>query len=186
MVNTRAADYTRTGNGWITSLANKLSFLSIIPGVGFVTGGMIAFDGILSAVGWGLRGKFASAATALGTSTVAGVTHVLPYYWAANMVSGVTTGRSLQSHTRALTEAGTSMVTRPLGIQPTVLRSYYAGVGGVGAAGMAAPKRDGFLAAEANRRGQSVDDAWSRVNSNQGDHVAALQSSAQGGAMGRG
>ncbi len=185
---TRDADYTKTGNGWLASLANKISF---IPFTGFITAPMLMLDGGFSAIGWALRGKFASAATALGSGVVAGGTAALSdpgvvgiqgaaIFWAGNALSGMTTGRSLNTHARALTESATSMVTRPLGMQPTVLRSYYAGVGGTGGAdvGQRGPGR--FTTQVANERGQNANAMYnSYMRGEGGAHVNEL-ASAQG------
>lgn len=177
--------YTRTGNsgqlsGFFNNLANKASF---IPWIG---GGISAALGTVGtsveAVGWLLRGKPLSAATVAVTGYVGHGVNALtsvgdginPLYW-VNLGSGALTGRSIGTHARALTEGGLGMATGALGVRPTVLRSHVAGIGSMGGGMGAGPRRDGFLANEAARRGQSVDQAWARVNGNQGDHVADLR-----------
>ena len=189
-MSTRDADYTKTGNGLLTQIGNKMSMIPFLGGFG----GILVFaDGVLSAIGWLLRGKPLSALSVLGDSMVAGAVNTVassnPVWYMANLASGLTTGRSIGTHARKLTEEATSFVTKPLGLQPTVLRSYYAGIGnGPGAMAPAAVNRNnGFVAAEAARRGQSVDQAWANINSNQTDHVAALEAArAQEAAMARG
>jgi hypothetical protein len=166
---TRDTDYTKTGNGWLASLANKMSF---IPGIGFLTGPMLMIDAGITAIGWAFRGKFASAGAALGSGLAAGGIAslnsgpMMPIYWATNVLSGITTGRSVQTHGRALTESATSFVTKPLGMQPTVLKSYYAGVGGVAGASMGAPKQPGRfanqIAAERGKDSQEMYDNYMR------------------------
>jgi hypothetical protein len=64
-----------------------------------------------------------------------------------------------------------------------VLRSYPAGIGGIGAdMSSGIGRRDGFVASEAARRGQSADDAWARMQSSQADHLADLEASRARGA----
>lgn len=186
---TRDADYTRTGNSWLASAANKLSFLGFIPGVGTLSGVLLIVDGGLNAIGWALKGKFASAATAMGASTVAGVSSAMmsapgigTFWWAANVVSGVTTGRSISTHGRAATESATSFVTKPLGMQPTVLRSYYAGVGGINGAGMGQQQPGYWATRAANEKGVDPQARYNQYRNGEGaDHMAALEASrAQG------
>lgn len=147
---TRDAGYTKTGNSWLASVANKMSF---VPFLNLLSAPVLALDTGLSAIGWVFRGKFASAgATVLSggaaTATAALASH--PFFWPANLLSLGTTGRSVQTHARAMTETATSFVSKPLGMQPTVLRSHYAGIGGV-----SAPAQPGqFATMEAQRRGQ--------------------------------
>lgn len=178
-MNTRAPDYTRTGNSWLASLANKLTYFGPIGG-GAVASVLLMVDAGLSAVGWVFRGKFASAATALGSGTVSSIGAAatsMPIFWAGNIVSRVTTGQTINTHARALSESATSFVTKPLGMQPTVLRSHYAGIGGTGAA-PATPGR--FASQIANERGQNAQDMYNNYMRGEGGvHVNQLQS-AQG------
>jgi hypothetical protein len=177
------ADYTKTGKGFFTKAAN---FLSYIPGVGgawHFAVGMV--DTVIEAGQWLFRGKFGSAATALVAGTVGnGVnaitgTVISPWmWWGLNAGSGVATGETLGTHARALTENIIAGISRPLGGTPTVLSSYPAGPVFIGAA---APtgigKANGFVGAEASRRGESADAAWRRMQSNQAEHLAALDAS---------
>lgn len=179
-MSTRDPGYTKTGNGWLTSWANKLS---IVPFTGPITSLMIWADSGLTAIGWALKGKFASAATTLGTGAVSGMVSgmntignpMMPIYWGANVVSMGTTRRSIQTHARALTENATSFATRPLGMQPTVLRSYPAGIGGIGGASMSGPGQ--FASRIANERGQDANAMYNNYMRGEGGvHVNQLQS----------
>lgn len=177
------ADYTKTGKGFLTKAAN---FFSYIPGVGGVwqfTLGMV--DSVIEAGQWLFRGKFGSAATALVAGAVGNGVNALTggvvgkaVWWVANAGSGIASGETLGTHARALTENIIGGVTGALGSKPQVLSSYPAGPGFIG---VAAPsgigKTNGFVGAEASRRGESADAAWKRMQSSQAEHLAALDAS---------
>lgn len=170
-------NYTRTGNSWLASFANKLSY---VPLGGFISAPLLMLDGMLSGFGWLVRGKIFSAATAVASgatsSMIAGAGAANPIYWIANPLSGMVTGHSIQEHGRALVEGTTSFVTKPLGMQPTVLKSYYAGIGSTGA--QIAPSGPGRFASNiANERGQDPNAAYANYMRGEGGvHVNELQS----------
>lgn len=175
--------YTQTGNRWLTSLGNKVSLIPFIGGaVGSV---MIMIDTTIEAAGWLLRGKPMSAAAVAGTGYVGAVSaaaNTNPIWWAANVGSSLMTGRTINTHMRKGAEGLTSLVTKPVGLQPTVLRSYPAGIGGI-SGGMSQPGR--FAAAESARRGQDAQQMHNAYLSGNTDHVAALQAAAQNQQLGR-
>ncbi len=179
-MSTRDAGYTKTGNSWLASFANKASFVPLIGG--FISVPLIAIDSLINSVGWLLRGKPLSAASEIGTGVASASLAYMnnnPVFWLANVASGITTGRSIQTHGRKITEGVTSFVTKPLGVQPTVLRSYYAGVGGVAGAAPAQPGR--FATNIANERGQNAQAMYNNYMRGEGGvHVNELGSAAQG------
>lgn len=179
MVDTRSTGYTKTGNGWMASLGNKLSFFGIIPGVNMISAALIGGDSAISAIGWVFRGKLGSAAAEVAAGSAGAFSAAAmnnPVWWGVNAVSGVTTGRSVNTHARALTETGVSFLSKPLGAQPTVLRSHFGGVGGTGAA--IAPQGPGrFTSAIAGERGQDANAAYqSYMRGEGGVHMNQLQS----------
>jgi hypothetical protein len=186
-------DYTKTGKGGLTSLANKLSFIPFlsdfgkffekIPFIGHTFGAMLGMiDTIWEAGKWAFQGKFASAGTVLVAGTVGNAINAIPgpVMWWANAASGVGTGVSIGTHARALTENIIGGVSGSLGAKPQVLSSYNAGIGSIGGGGAPAQQRK-FSDKVAGERGQNPDDAYARYMSGEGGvHVNELQS-----AMGR-
>jgi hypothetical protein len=63
-----ADQYTRTGNGFLTKIANAVSYIPIVGGFAAWPIGMI--DTVFESFGWLIRGKFASAATAFTAGLV--------------------------------------------------------------------------------------------------------------------
>lgn len=199
------AEYTKTGKGGLTSFANKLSFIPFLrdfgrdnllgeKGKGFLAkiplvGGSITFllgqiDTFIEAGKWLLKGKFASAATVLAAGTVSnainsasddkGFNPLNPFYW-ANVASGVATGASLGTHSRALTENIIGGVTGALGMKPEVLQSYPAAIGSINASAFAGPGK--FATKVSNERGQNADQAYQQyMNGEGGVHVNELGS----------
>ena len=176
-----AEGYTRTGNNFLTRWGNRASF---IPGIGtpiaLTLGGL---GTVFEAAGWLLRGKVMSAFTALAAgslSTIVNSTHnLMGLFYIGNLGSGLVTGRSAGTHVRALTESVIGAVSQPLGVKPTVLRSYTAGIGSLNAgAYQAAP---GYWATRAaQERGQDPNARWAAYRNGDGrDHVAALESAAR-------
>lgn len=175
---------TRTGNNIFTKIANWSSYIPI-P---FISTGLIGFFGgigtLWDSAGWLLRGKPLSALTAFGAGTAATFTNAtvsaIPIWgWAANVGSGVLTGRTIGDNVRGLTEGVTGAVTQPLGIKPVVLRSYTAGIGSTGAS--AGPGYWSTRAAQ--ERGMDPNARWDAYRSGDGaDHVAALENAAGQGA----
>ena len=175
--------YTKTGKGFFTKLANGLSFIPFIGG-GLKFGlGMV--DTVIESAQWLFRGKIGSAATALAAGTVGSLVNGATglFWW--NIGSGAATSTSLATHARALTESVIGGVSGALGEKPQVLRSYPAGIGSIGVqqeSGIG--RRDGFVAAEAGRRGQSVDDAWARMQRSEAQHLADLEAAQARGVSG--
>ena len=172
-------NYTRSGNGMLTRISNWLSFLpfggllSAIPGY---------IDTLIESATWLLRGKPISAATALVAGTVGNAVNALNpvgsglVWWGVKLGSGVTTGTSIGTHARKLTEETIGALTGVLGVKPTILRSYPAGIGSMGAD--FAPQGPGqFASNEAQRRGQDPRAYYnSKMNGGMADHVAELES----------
>ena len=177
------ADYTKTGKGFFTKLANGLSYIPGVGGALHFALGMV--DTVIEAGQWLFRGKIGSAATALvagavgnGVNAMTGGVVGKAFWWVANAGSGIATGETLGTHARALTENIIGGVTGALGSKPQVLSSYPAGIGSIGSAAPSGiGKTNGFVGAEAGRRGESADAAWKRMQSNQADHLAALDAS---------
>lgn len=169
-------NYTRTGQdrgvaGFFTSLGNKAAMIpfigaAIAPVLNYIGGG-------IEGIGWLLRGKPLSAATAVAGGVVSGTVNGFDSaFWFVQAGSGLATGRSAGTHARALTENVIGGVTGVLGIRPTVLSSHMAGVGSTGQS-----NRPGqWATAEANRRGvnaQALHNAYAQGNQAE---MAALQS----------
>jgi hypothetical protein len=154
-----AENYTRTGNNWLTRWGNRFS---AVPLAGkFLTPIMGGLGTIIDAGQWVLKGKILSGATALATGTVSTIVNtflaVPGIGMVVNWVSGVTTGKSVGTHARKLTEGAIGGLTGLVGAKPTVLRSYQAGIGSIG--GMN----------PANQRTQSQPGYWAnRVAQEQG------------------
>ena len=178
LINT-GPNYTRTGDSMFTRFANKVSML---PFGGILAWPIGQIGTLLEAGSWLLRGKVASAATALATGTISNTVNAAvagnplnPLYW-GQLGSGLASGSSLGTHSRALTEGAIGMVTGALGFKPTVLQSYTAGVGSINAGPGQYARR---VAAE---RGADANAMYNQYRSGAGaDHVAALEAArAQG------
>ena len=166
LINT-GPDYTRSGENFLTRWGNKASFLPNILGGGFIAGALNFAGAVVESVGWLLRGKLLSAATVLAAGTASAAVNSASNLnplgdirWFVNVGSGVTTGRSIGTHARALTEGGIGAITGMLGVKPTVLRSYTAGIGSVGGGNVSGPGQ--FASAEAARRGQDSGQLWNQ------------------------
>lgn len=188
LINT-GSDYTRTGENFLTRWANKASFIPLIGAP--ITLALGTLGTLVDTASWLLRGKFLSAATALAAgaaSTAVNAGTALPggelIRWGLTVGSGVTTGSSLGTHARAATEGAIGMVTGALGVRPTVLRSYTAGVGSIGGANTG----PGYYATRAaTERGQDPNAMWNNYRNGAGaDHVAALEASRATGPNQRG
>ncbi len=184
LINT-GPDYTRTGDNFLTRWSN---IASAIPIVGPIATGFLGFAGTaVDTVGWLLRGKIGSAATAAVTGTVSTAVNssiAASGLWWVNATSGIVSGNTVGSHSRALTEGIVGSVTGALGMRPTVLRSYTAGVGSIGG-GNTGP---GYYATRAaQERGQDPSAMWNNYRNGSGaDHVAALEASRAAGPNQRG
>jgi hypothetical protein len=183
--------YTKTGGNWFSRMSGYMSYVPI-P---FVNTGLVLFFGkigtVIDAGGWLLRGKVGSAATALATGTVSTAVNAAvsfggalsPVYW-ANIGSAATTDRTVGSHARAMTEKTVKVLGGAVGFNPQSLRSYTAGIGSIGG-GMAQPGPGRFVTQVAQSRGEDPNAAYARLNSNQSDHLSALQAAqSQGGYRG--
>lgn len=173
-------DYTRTGKGFFTKLANGLSFIPGIGGIATMAVGMV--DTVLEAGRWLFQGKFGSAATVLAAGTVGNFVNSMsniaiaaPFWW-GNVASGVTTSTTIGTHARAATEAVIGSISGALGSKPQVLSSYTAGIGSISASmQQAGPGK--FASQVSGQRGQNADEAYARYMSGEGGvHVNELQS----------
>ena len=133
-------DYTRTGKGFFSRMANAASFIPFLGKPLVLVLGSI--DTVIESATWLFRGKFVSAATALVAGAVSttvnsltpgepGQIGVALTWWGLKLGSGAATGTTLGTHARKLTEEAIGMVTGALGSKPTILRSYPAGIGSV-------------------------------------------------------
>lgn len=172
LINT-GPDYTRTGDNFLTRWANAASFIPI-PGVNTTLTWFLGMAGAAwDAIGWLGQGKVLSAATAAASGAVgATVNSIGGTFWWLNAGSGLATGRSAGTHARALTETVIGGVTGALGVKPTVLRSYTAGIGqGPGASVASTP---GYYASM--HGGANPQEKWDRYRSGAGaQHLADLE-----------
>lgn len=185
---------TRTGNGFLTRAANAMSY------VPYYLGGIVAYpiglvDTAFESLKWLFRGQVLSAATVAATGFVSNTVNALDgmTWWGVSAVSGVTTGSTIGTHARKLTEEAIGAVTGALGIKPQVLRSHPAGIGYLNpnyfpqAMGLPPLPQAGvpgrFATMEAQRRGQ--DPLAYHQNKLSGDdmreHVAALEAARKRG-----
>ncbi len=192
LINT-GSDYTRSGDNFLTRLGNKASFLPNFLGGGFIAGFLNMAGAVVESAGWLLRGKFLSAATVLASgaasAVVNGASNLNPLgdiRWFVNVGSGVTTGQSVGTHARALTEGAIGAVTGVFGVKPTVLRSYTAGVGSIGGGSVSGPGQ--FATAEANRRGQDANAMYNNYRAGNSQDYQELENArrAQAGNAARG
>jgi hypothetical protein len=176
-------DYTKTGKGFFTKLANGLSYIPDIPFLtSWIKGGtqfaLGMVDTVLEAGQWLFNGKIGSAATALVAGTVGNGVNALASgtFWWFNAGSGIASGETLGTHARALTENIIGGVTGALGSKPQVLSSYPAGIGSI-SNGVVANGPGKFAAGVSTQRGQNADEAYKRYMSGEGGvHVNELQS----------
>lgn len=177
LINT-GPDYTRSGENFLTRWGNKASFLPNFLGGGFIAGALNMAGAVVEAAGWLFRGKFLSAATVLAAGSasalVNGASNLNPIgdiRWFVNVGSGVATGNSVGTHARAATETVIGAVTGALGVKPTVLRSYTAGVGSIsGGADMGSRSFTNRIAGE---RGQDPNQLWNqKMNGEAGAYVS--------------
>lgn len=122
--------YVQSGKGWLTSVANWASYVPFLGApITFAAG---VLDTLIESTGWLLRLKPLSAATTLtaggistavntASSTLGGLPNLL--------ASG--TGHTLGTHARKVTETAIGGTLGVVGMRPTVVRSYTAGVGSV-------------------------------------------------------
>ncbi|MFZ4125861.1 MAG: hypothetical protein ACOYJ2_07325 [Rickettsiales bacterium] len=181
-MSTRDKHYTRTGDNFFTTLSNWASLipLPLIREIIVVPLGVVgaAWD----AAGWLLQGKPLSAATAAGTGLTstfvnAGASFggVMNPIWWANVGSTVFTGRTLGTHARKGTEVVGEFVTRPLGIQPTVLRSHQAGIGSING-GFQAQRPGQWANYVSQRSGRDPNQQWTEyVQQNGGAQMGAYR-----------
>lgn len=184
-----ADGYTKTGNNFGARVSNGvtkwLGWMGGVPLLGGVVKAIASFGGavgsLLDGGYWLLKGKPLSAATAVGAGavdTAVNVATVLggPVWWAVNLGSSLITGQSLGTHARKATETVISVATKPLGMQPTVLRSYPAGIGSIG--GGQVPSQPGrWASGVSNQRGQDPQAAYANYMGGEGGvHVNQLAS----------
>lgn len=188
LINT-GPDYTRTGGGtgtWAATFTKWANRLSFIPGIGGALAWPVGMIGsLIEGAGWLLKGKVLSAATVVAAGAVsntvnaAASTGLGPLYW-GQLGSGVVSGSSLGTHTRALTETVIGGVTGALGVKPMVLRSYTAGIGDGPGAGLVS--KPGYYATM--HGGANPQAKWEnyRATGAGADHVSALESARAMGA----
>ena len=132
-------DYTKTGKGMLSGIADKLSY---VPGIGGMLAWPIGMLGtVIEAGKWLFQGKARSAFTVLAAGTVgnsvnafmsggsamAGIGSGGLTWWMANVASGVATGETAGKHAQALTEKIVGGLTGA-----TVTASYPAAIGSIG------------------------------------------------------
>lgn len=175
--------YTKTGGNWFSRMSGYLSYVPIpIPFFGgFIRAGLVYTTGMigtgLDSLSWLIRGKVASAATAAVAGTVSTtVNSAASVPLLLNWGSGIATGRTIGTHARKLTETAIGGATGVLGFKPQVLRSYTAGIGGIG--GGVAPSAPGRFASQISaERGQDANAAYANyMRGDGGVHVNELQS----------
>ena len=177
------ADYIKTGNSALTRFGNKLS---VIPGIGGAIAMPFFVVGLLIDSGkWLLRGKIGSAATEFAAGTIsAGLNAAAgPLWWVGKALSVGVTQHTVGTHGRAVAESVIGSVTGALGMKPTVLRAYPAGVGSIPGAGAYYQQQQGpgyWSTRAAQEQGQDPSQRWQQYRNGDGrDHVAALQNAAQ-------
>jgi hypothetical protein len=124
--------YTQTGDGFLNRVSNFFSYVPIVGGpIALVAGGAST---LLDTAKWLFQGKIFSAATAFITGSVSTMVNSVGtlFFGVANIGSGLTTGETLGTHARKVTEMAIGGVTGLVGRKPTVLQSHYAGIGSVG------------------------------------------------------
>lgn len=136
-------DYTSTGKGGLTKFANVLNSIPVLASIGkffekipFIGHGFTAMigyaDTIWEAGRWAFQGKLGSAATVLTAGFVSNTVNSIPgVSWWINDISAATTGATIGTHARALTESLIGGVAGALGSKPTVLSSYPAAIGSI-------------------------------------------------------
>lgn len=155
--------YTRTGHGFLQDWANRVS---VLPFGGFLAMPLGLLDTAIETVQWVFRGNIASAATVAISGTVGNLVNgisatgdAIPLWWGARVGTAAVTGRTIGTHARALTENVIGGITQPLGVQPTILRSYVAGPGQIGSGFN--PQRPGRWAQSVSgQRGRNPEQDW--------------------------
>lgn len=180
-----AQSNTKTGNNFFTDWSNRLS---MVPFLGMIATPVLGGIGTLwDTAQWLFRGKILSAATAFVAGSASTMVNTAlsatgggVNWWgtAANLASGGLTGRSIGTHVRGLTESVIGGVTGVLGVKPTVLRSYPAGIGSIGGAGQGQQQAGpGYWSSRvAQEQGQDPQRRWAQY---------VDDSRAQAGAAGR-
>lgn len=190
-------EYVRTGNSGITRFANKLSVIPLvgyIPFFGKALALTVAGVGVLWDTGkWLVRGKVGSAATELVTGTVSAAINTMPFtgviglggnimWWGANATTAGVSGHTMGTHGRRLAEQAIESLTGALGMKPTVLESYPAGVGTLPGAGAAFRQNQGpgyWATRQAQAQGQDPNQRWQQYRNGEGrEHIEALQAAA--------
>lgn len=186
-------EYVRTGNSGITRFANKLS---VIPIIGYLSAPVALLGVIWDSGKWLVRGKIGSAATELVTGTVSAAINTMPFtsalgegikfskiaWWGANATTAGVSGHTMGTHGRKLAEQAIESLTGALGMKPTVLQSYTAGVGAIPGAGAAFMQNQGpgyWATRQAQAQGQDPNARWQQYRNGEGrEHIEALQAAA--------
>jgi hypothetical protein len=158
---------TSTGNGFLARWSANVSMIPFIGNMPILNTSLTALlgglDTLIETGQWLLRGKLASAGTAFAAGTAATLTNsalTASWWLPVNWISGAFTGRSVGTHVRGLTENVVGGVAGVLGQQPTVLRSYPAGIGNIGGQG-AQQSRPGYWSSRvAQEQGQDPQRRW--------------------------
>lgn len=137
-------NYTRTGGNFLSRWSAKVSAMPFIGNIPLLGSSLTVVLGslgtLLDAGQWLLKGKVLSSVTALATGAVSTVvngfltTNALGV--TANIGSSVMSGSTVGTHARKLTENTIGGLAGLMGQKPTVLRSYQAGIGSIGGAGV--------------------------------------------------
>ncbi len=181
---------TRTGNSGISKFAEDAGFITRVPLIGGVARWLANLTGYIGAgwegIGLLIQGKPLSALTAVTAGVVATTVDAatkVPIIgdvitWGGMFLSpltGVTTNRSLGGLARKGVEEAIGGVTGLVGVKPTILRSYPAGIGSIGGGMVSGPGQ--FASAEAARRGQDPQAYYNtKMNGDMRQHVAELDS----------
>jgi hypothetical protein len=176
-MSTRDSTYVQTGDNFFTKISNWATMIPLPFVREFLVIGAGALGGVWDSAGWLLKGKPLSAATTLGAHTASVVTNaatmLVPFWgWAANAGSVAMTGRTIGTHVRKGVEMATGAVTQPLGIQPTVLRSYPAGIGSING-GMQRPGQWATMVSQ--RSGRDPNQQWTEYVQQNGGAQMGVQ-----------
>lgn len=165
--------YVKTGHNLLTKLGNRLSVIPILGSYAAIALGGVGT--LVDSAKWLMKGKLLSAATALIAGSVSTIVNAALNGFGSginlpgagilgNLGSGVITGMSAGTHARKLTEKAIGGLTGLVGQKPTVLRSYHAGIGSIGAMGVGgAPQRQqpGYWANRvAQEQGRDPQQRW--------------------------
>jgi hypothetical protein len=181
------ANYVKTGNSAFTRWGNRLSVIPVIGGA--IATPLFIIGLVIDSGKWLIRGKVGSAATEFATGVASAAVNVAGSFslgglvwWMGKAISPIATEHTLGTHARAGVESLITSATGALGMKPTVLQSYPAGIGALpGAAVYYQQQSPGYWATRAaQEQGKNPNERWQQYRNGDGrDHVAALQNAAQ-------